>query len=85
MNTMPTQQMIRLTLCTNGQKVRVAAILGGSNMMMRLTELGLHLGAELEVRQNHGGALIVMCGNARIAIGAGMAHKIMVEPLESLQ
>jgi ferrous iron transport protein A len=45
---------------------------------LRLTELGLNVGSELTVSQRSGGSLVVLRGETRIALGAGLAHKIMV-------
>ncbi len=48
-------------------------------MQERLISMGLGPGAEIEViRKGAPGPFIVAVGEARLAIGAGMAQKIMV-------
>ncbi|MHB8786956.1 MAG: FeoA family protein [Thauera sp.] len=71
-----------LSMAAEGEPVRVVGILGGSAMAMRVAELGLNVGSELVVRQRQGGGLVVGRGEARFALGGGMAHKILVAPLE---
>lgn len=70
-----------LAMAAEGEPVRVVGILGGSGMAMRVAELGLNVGSELVVRQRRGGGLVVGRGEARFALGGGMAHKILVAPL----
>lgn len=70
-----------LSMASAGQHVRVAALMGGTGLDRRLTEMGLNVGAELVVRQREGGGVVVMRGETRFALGGGMAHKIMVAPL----
>ncbi|MCG5515450.1 MULTISPECIES: FeoA family protein [unclassified Ectothiorhodospira] len=71
-----------LTMAQEDQTVRVVALRAGRNLDRRLTELGIHIGSELRVVQRQGNALVVSRDNARIAIGAGMAMKILVAPAE---
>jgi ferrous iron transport protein A len=42
----------------------------------------LNIGTELRVVQRQGGGLLVARGESRIALGAGMAAKIQVTPLD---
>ncbi|MBS3800116.1 MAG: ferrous iron transport protein A, partial [Thioalkalivibrio sp.] len=51
---------------------------GGKGMEMRLTALGLNVGSDLVVSQHQGGNLVVLRGETRLALGKGMAHRIMV-------
>ncbi|MFN2349516.1 MAG: ferrous iron transport protein A [Thioalkalivibrio sp.] len=71
-----------LTMAQEDQTVRVVALRAGRNLDRRLTELGIHIGSELRVVQRQGNALVVSRDQARIAIGAGMAMKILVVPAE---
>lgn len=73
-----------LMMADPGMRVRIVALRGGSGLDRRLTEMGLNIGAEVEVRQRQGGGLIVMRGETRFAIGGGMAHKIMVTPVRTV-
>lgn len=72
-----------LMMAGAGARVRVVALRGGAGLDKRMTEMGLNVGAELVVRQHQGGGVVVMRGETRFALGGGMAHKIMVAPVES--
>jgi ferrous iron transport protein A len=67
-----------LAMAREGERLRIHLLRGGKAMEMRLTTLGLNVGTELTVSQREGGNLVVLRGETRIALGAGMAHKIMV-------
>jgi len=69
-----------LTMADEGHKVRIVALRAGHNFGRRLTDLGFNVGSELHVVQRRGGGLVVARGEARIAIGSGMAMKILVVP-----
>jgi len=67
-----------LALAQEGEQVRILLLRGGKGLEMRLTSLGLNMGSELTVSQREGGNLVVLRGETRLALGAGMAQKIMV-------
>ena len=67
-----------LAMSQPGERVRIALLRSGKNLARRLTELGLNVGSELTVSQHEGGNLVVIRGETRLALGAGMAQKIMV-------
>ncbi len=67
-----------LTMADEGVEVRIVALRAGRGMDLRLTELGLNVGSQVRVMQRRGSGLIVARGEARFAIGGGMATKIMV-------
>ena len=71
-----------LMMADEGLRVRVVALKGGAGLDRRMTEMGLNVGAELIVRQRQGGGLVIMRGETRFALGGGMAHKIMVAPMQ---
>lgn len=73
-----------LTMATPGEDVKLVAIHGGRGIRQRLADMGLTPGTVLQVVQTNGwGPLIVAFKeDARLALGRGMAHKIMVEPLQ---
>lgn len=64
-----------------GVPVRIHALTGGKGLSLRLTELGLNIGAEIAIVQRQGGGVLVARGEARIALGGGMAAKILVIPV----
>lgn len=71
-----------LNMATPNQEVRIVAIRGGLRMKQRLADLGLNQGATIRVLNDSGhGALILAVKDSRLAIGRGMAYKIVVEPV----
>jgi Fe2+ transport system protein FeoA len=70
-----------LTMISPGQTVKLVQISTGRKLKHRLTELGLTPGVELQVMQDQGGPLLLSVYNSRLALGRGMAHKIMVVPI----
>jgi Fe2+ transport system protein FeoA len=56
-------------------------IQAGRRLTHRLAELGLTPGVTLSVVQGNGGPLLISVRGSRIAIGRGMAHKLLVTPV----
>lgn len=71
-----------LALAREGERVRIARLLGGRGMARRLTEMGLNVGGEVRVLHRQGGQVVVLRGETRLALGAGIAHKILVTPVD---
>lgn len=70
---------LSLQYAANGERVRIVAILGGREVQARLGDMGLTVGACLEIVSNHSsGPLIVASKGTRLAINAGLAKKVMV-------
>lgn len=67
-----------LAMAQEGETVKIQSLNGGKNMEARLTSMGLNVGSELLVSQRQGGNLVVIRGETRLALGMGIAHKIMV-------
>lgn len=68
-----------LFLAGDGECLRIAAFNGGRGFVFKMTEMGLPIGSELTVVQrDRGGSIVVARNDTRIALGAGMAHRIMV-------
>jgi ferrous iron transport protein A len=65
-------------MAEEGVTLRVQSLNAGRGLALRLTELGLNIGSELRVVQRQGGGLLVARGEGRIALGGGMAAKILV-------
>ena len=78
------QKPIALAMADEGQCVRVVGLRAGRALDRRLTDLGLNVGSELIVLQRQGGGLLVRRGETRIAVGGGMAIKIMVLPVDAV-
>ena len=72
--------MMPLSMVSPGEDVCLVAIQGGQQMRKRLADLGLNIGMTIHVVQrNSSGPLIVAVKDSRLALGYGMAHKIMVQ------
>jgi len=76
---MATNGTIPLSMISPGQSVKLVDIDAGRKLRHRLTELGLTPGVELQVMQDQGGPMLVAVYGSRLALGRGMAHKILVE------
>ncbi len=73
--------MMPLAMVSPGEEVRLVAIHGGQRLRKRLADLGLNLGMTVRVLQGDGhGPLILAVKDSRLAVGRGMAHKILVQP-----
>ncbi len=68
-----------LTMVPPGKKIKIVSFAGGRGMQQRLISMGLGPGSEIEViRRGAPGPFIVAIKETRLAIGAGMAQRIMV-------
>lgn len=73
MSTMP------LVFMSRGKKCRVDKIDGGDLICKKLMEMGFNTGAILDIVKNDVGPLIIGIGESRIALGRGMAQKIIIQ------
>jgi len=68
-----------LYMAAIGEKVKITSILGGREVMKRLTAMGLIVGANLEVvSSSPSGPLVVIVNETRLALGSSVVEKIMV-------
>ena len=67
-----------LTMVAPGKRVRLVGIMAGHRLRRRLIELGLTPGVELSVLKGGKGPLLLAVQDTRLALGCGMAHKIIV-------
>ena len=75
---MPTNVM-PLPMAAPGKKIRIFSLEGGRGMQERLTGMGLGPGSEIEVvRKGSPGPFIIAVKETRLAVGTGMARRIMV-------
>jgi ferrous iron transport protein A len=65
-----------------GKKVRLVEVAGGRQMARRLLSLGLSLGAEIEILHHRGSGVVVARQGNRVALGKGIAEKVLAEALE---
>lgn len=62
-----------------GDHLIITAFRAGKELSRRLADLGLPIGARIEViHRQRGGRLVVARDLSRVALGAGMTDKIMV-------
>lgn len=61
--------------------VQVVGFAQAGGVERRLAGMGLTLGCEVRVLQREGGNLVVGVGHGRLALGYGLAQKILVRPL----
>ncbi|MCD6257959.1 ferrous iron transport protein A [Candidatus Aerophobetes bacterium] len=73
--------MIPLSMVNPGQKVQIVQIRGGRGLVSKLANMGFYPGVIVEVISNRNGPLIVAREGIRLGLGFGMAHKILVRPL----
>ncbi len=68
-----------LAMITSGKKVRIVSIIGGRGVRGHLANIGLDVGSEIEVlKAGAPGPFLIAIKETRLAIGHGVAHKIMV-------
>jgi len=73
------ERIMTLSDVADGQRVNIVAIDGGHGVTRRLAAMGMLPNAEVEViRNGHPGPFIVRVRGTRIALGRGVAHKILV-------
>jgi len=82
---MPEGKQIPLSQMRTGQNGTVVQIDGGRSLINRLNALSIRPGQRIAKISSMfmRGPVTVKVGNAQVAIGYGMAKKIMVEPGES--
>ncbi len=74
---------VPLSLVTRGETVVIRQINGGGRLRQRLFDLGLNQGAHVRVVQNEmrGPLILAVKEDARLALGRGMTHHILVTPI----
>ncbi len=73
------EQVFPLSMTNIGEWVKLEKINGGEVLCGRLAALGLTPGTDLCIIQDSGGPLLISVRESRIALGRGVAHKIMVK------
>ena len=79
---LPRYPLQPLTKLTTGRIVRVAEIEGGARVGRRLTEMGIRPGVVAEVFSGGRGPVILSLDGCRLALGRGMAKRVLVEALD---
>ena len=65
-----------------GQKMRIIHMSGGKKLIRRLRSLGLTPGAIVEILQYRGRGVVVASNSNRIALGGGVAEKLLGERID---
>lgn len=81
MKTTAAAELVALAKLPLGAHARIRQILGGRQLVHRLLSLGLRTGSEIELTQRRGGGVVVATEGTRVALGAGVAEKLLVERL----
>ncbi len=71
--------MMPLTSVNPGQEVTLIDIQGGRGLRSKLYSMGLIPGVKLRLLGNRGGPIMVAVNDTRLALGFGMARKIIVK------
>lgn len=72
-----------LTALDIDTRARIAAIEGGSRLIRRLMGLGLRVGSEVKVLQRRGRGVVVSSAGTRVALGGGIASRVMTRHTSS--
>jgi ferrous iron transport protein A len=69
----------------SGSRGRVVRIGGGRGMVARLSSLGIVPGAEVTMvnRYGRGGPVVIEVGRSQVAVGRGMAGRILIDSIET--
>jgi Fe2+ transport system protein FeoA len=71
--------IVTLAIAPSGRKLRIVSLSGGRGLQQHLIDIGLGLGSGIEViKSGAPGPFLVAVKETRLAIGVGMARKIMV-------
>ena len=78
-NLEPTTSLLTLQ---NGRSGRICSIEGGKQMVRRMLSLGLRVGTVVNMLNHRGKSVVIQNAGTRVALGPGIAEKLLVEPLE---
>ncbi|WP_024787725.1 MULTISPECIES: FeoA family protein [unclassified Lebetimonas] len=71
-----------LSMANVGSRLKIIDICGRKKAMERLLAMGISTGIEITLLKNDGGPLLIKAGESRIALGFGLANKIIVEEIK---
>ncbi len=79
---MKNNNLMPLSMLSIGEKAQLVDVYGGRGIRMRLASMGLNPGVEVQMVQNAmPGPVILGALETRLALGRGMAQKIMVRKI----
>ena len=71
--------MMPLSMASAGESVKVVAVRAGWGLQRRLAEMGLTPGVQVRIiSSQRPGPVVIDLRGSRLALGHGVAHKIMV-------
>jgi ferrous iron transport protein A len=79
--TMNSEILVPLGFVSEGKKVRIVSITGGSGIRNRIIEMGLREGIDITIIKNSFGPVIIAIGQTRFALGRGISFKILTESI----
>jgi ferrous iron transport protein A len=79
----PAAHCLPLAMANEGDYLRITQLLGGDGMAARLASMGLNTGCVVRVAHRQGGQTVLVRGETRLALGMGIAHRVMVTPVGS--
>lgn len=72
---------LSLTKAKQGRAYKIVDISGGREMQSRLASLGILRGQDIQiVRPSGAGPVLALVKGAKVALGHGVSHKILVRP-----
>ncbi|MBC8438542.1 MAG: FeoA domain-containing protein [Deltaproteobacteria bacterium] len=78
--------IVSLNKARQGEKLIVKDFEAGKNMQLRISSMGLKIGDPIEiVSVGFGGQMVIATRENRLVLGAGMAEKIRVQPLDQIK
>ncbi len=73
--------IINLVELRASREAVVVNIVGGIGARRKLENLGVRIGSTIVKKSSTQGPVVINCGNTQIAIGRGLASKIIVKEL----
>ena len=72
--------MMPLSMVSAGETVKIASVKAGWGLQRRLADMGLTPGVQVRVVNSQGrGPVVLDIRGSRLALGHGIAHRIMVD------
>lgn len=75
------QSLLPMAMATSGSEYEIQAFNGRKDFGMRMLSMGLGVGRRVRVLRCDGGQMIIACGETRLALGQGVAQKILVSKI----
>lgn len=73
------KKVIPLACLGEGMEARIVDYSGGKRLVQRLVEIGLHRDVVVRMVKCAGGPVLVQVHDSKVALGFGVAMKILVE------